>query len=128
MCFIPVWIIMAPLEVRILVPWPPVYYTLMHRRVTYQATKLRNNIWGGGFWTIMGLHLTQTVVVVVVIICNHAIYYCWFMIMLLLQLQFWFECDLHFIIARLTCCLLQNRLRFIICLKLNWFNIHSFLI
>ena len=37
---------MAPLEVRILVPWPPVYYTLMHRRVTYQATKLRNNIWG----------------------------------------------------------------------------------
>ena len=36
----------APLEIRILVPWPPVYYTLMHRRVTYQATKLRNNIWG----------------------------------------------------------------------------------
>ena len=37
---------MAPLEMRILAPWPPVYYTLMHRRVTYQATKLRNNIWG----------------------------------------------------------------------------------
>ena len=29
--------------------------------------------------------------------------------LLLMQLQFRFECDLHFIIARLTCCLLQNR-------------------